>query len=444
MYLNFYGLHKEPFNLTPDPEFFFLGEENRQALASLIYGIEKRKGCVAITGEVGVGKTTLIRSYLEESRDPGLKVIYVFNSNLSFMGLVKIIYQEMGLAVKSDNLSELVNGLHLALIEAYRQGINVALIIDEAQNMPVETLENLRMLSNLETVKDKLIQIILIGQPELAEILDRNELRAFRQRIFIRLVIGPFSFEESEAYIKHRLMKAGGCEPPIFTRKALHRIIKEAQGIPRIMNILCDNALITGFGYRKKPVGIKVALEIIKDFRGKEAVEFKKPMRKLLPGYGLILAVFLLAGGLFFFRGNLSSFGQKNNLPGPSFVALIHASPALPAHSPTVPSPPTNPTILKEQKTSALPEASLSPGKVPEERTEAKGPGGLVQQVEKGDTLTFLVRKRYRPEEIRQYGRSRLISLIQEKNPGLKDLDRIVAGKTIIFPELNGESGKGR
>ena len=269
MYLQFYGLNKEPFNLTPDPEFFFLGEENQQALASLIYGIEKRKGCVVITGEVGVGKTTMVRSYLEESRDSGLKVIYVFNSNLSFPGLVKIIYQELGLAIESDDLSELVNGLHLALIEAYQQGINVALIIDEAQNMPVETLENLRMLSNLETVKDKLIQIILIGQPELAEILDRNELRAFKQRIFIRLAIGPFGFEESEAYIKHRLTKAGGSEAPIFTRKALHRIIEEAQGIPRILNILCDNALITGFGYRKKPGGPQDCLGNHKGFQGK-------------------------------------------------------------------------------------------------------------------------------------------------------------------------------
>ena len=443
MYLQFYGLHKEPFNLTPDPEFFFLGEENQQALASLIYGIEKRKGCVVITGQVGVGKTTMVRSYLEETRDSALKVVYVFNSNLSFPALVKIIYQELGLTVESDDLSELVNGLHLALIEAYQQGINVALIIDEAQNMPVETLENLRMLSNLETVKDKLIQIILIGQPELAEILDRDELRAFKQRIFIRLAIGPFSFEESEAYIKHRLTKAGGSEKPIFTRKALHRIIEEAQGIPRILNILCDNALITGFGYRKKPVDIGVALEIIKDFRGREAVEFKKPARTPLLGYGLALFVLLLAGGLFFFRGNLPSFGQKNDHPGQSVVAVIPASPALPAPSSTGPPPPVNPTVLKEPKTSVLPEVSSLPGKDPEKGTEAKGPGGIVKQIEEGDTLTSLIEKRYSREEIRQYGWTRLISLIREKNPGLKDLDQIVAGKTIVFPELNGESGKG-
>jgi general secretion pathway protein A len=443
MYLNFYGLHKEPFNLTPDPEFFFLGAENQQALASLIYGIEKRKGCVVITGQVGVGKTTMVRSYLEESRDSALKVVYVFNSNLSFLALVKIIYQELGLAVESDDLSELVNGLHLALIEAYQQGINVALIVDGAQNMPVETLENLRMLSNLETVKDKLIQIILIGQPELTEILDRDELRAFKQRIFIRLAIGPFGFEESNAYIKHRLTKAGGTETPIFKRKALHRIIEEAEGIPRILNILCDNALITGFGYRKKPVDIGVALEIIKDFRGREAAKFKRPSRTPLLGYGLALAVLLLAGGLFFLRGNLPFFGQKNNHTGQSVVAVIPASPALPAPSPTVPMPLTNPTVLKEPKTNARPEASPPPKKVPEVRTGAKGPGGMVQQVEKGDTLTSLIEKRYSPEEMRQYGRSRLINLIREKNPGLKDLDRIVAGKTIVLPELNEESGKG-
>lgn len=440
MYLEFYGLNKEPFNLTPDPDFFFLGEENQQALASLIYGIEKRKGCVVITGEVGVGKTTMVRSYLEESRDSGLKVIYVFNSNLSFKGLVKIIYQELGLAIESDDLSELVNGLHQALIEDYQQGSIVALIIDEAQNMPVETMENLRMLSNLETIKDKLIQIILIGQPELAEILDRDELRAFKQRIFIRLAIGPFSFKESEAYIKHRLTKAGGSETPIFTGKALHRIIEEAQGIPRILNILCDNALITGYGYRKKPVGINIALEIIKDFKGREAAEFKKPARPLLLGYGLVLAVLLLASGLFSLWGNLPFFGRKSDLPGRSFVAAIHAPPAFPT-APTVPSPPTNQAVLRGPKPVALPEASPLPGNSPEERTEARG---VKQRVEKGDTLTALIQKRYSPEEIRQYGRKRLITLIREQNPRLKDLNRIVAGKTIAFPELTEETGKDR
>jgi general secretion pathway protein A len=436
MYLNFYGLHKEPFNLTPDPEFFFLGEENKQALASLIYGIEKRKGFLVITGEVGVGKTTMVRSYLEESRESGLKAVYIFNSNLSFQGLVKTIYQELGLPVESDDPSELVNGLHLALIDAYQQGINVALIIDEAQNMPVETMENLRLLSNLETVKDKLIQIIFIGQPELTEILERPELRALKQRIFIRLAIGPFTPEESEAYIIHRLTKAGGGETPLFSRRALLRIIEEAQGIPRILNILCDNALITGFGYRKKPVNIQTALEIIKDFKGREAPKFKKPERTPLLGYGLALAVLLLAVGLFVIWGHLQPFGQKNKGSGQSFVATIPASPALPAPSPTVPSPPANPTVLKEPTPGVLPEAKALARKVPEKRPEVKG---VVEQVEEGDTLTSLIWKKYRPEEIRQYGLNRLISLIQEKNPGLKDQNRIVTGKRIFLPELNEE-----
>lgn len=437
MYLNFYGLHKEPFNLTPDPEFFFLGAENQQALASLIYGIEKRKGCLVITGEVGVGKTTMVRSYLEESRDSGLKVVYVFNSNQSFPVLVRFIYQELGLTVESEDLSELVNGLHLALIEAYRQGINVALVIDEAQNMPVETLENLRMLSNLETVKDKLIQIVLVGQPELTKILERDELRAFKQRIFIRLAMGPLGFEECEAYVKHRLIKAGGGERPVFTRKALYRIIEEARGIPRILNILCDNALITGFGYGKNPVNLGVALEIIKDFRGREPAEFKKPSRRPLLGYGLALAVLLLLVGLFFFRENLPFFGQKEVLPGRPYMAVI---PASPAPSPAVPPPPETPTILTEPKTGSPPEALPPSGKVPGKGPEVKGD---LAQVEKGDTLTSLIYKRYRPEEIRRYGLNRLISLIREKNPGLKDLDRIVVGKTIVLPELDQETDRG-
>ncbi len=154
MYEKFYNLKKEPFHITPDPRFLFLSETHKQALAGLIYGIEKRKGFVAITGDVGVGKTTIIRSYLEKAMNLGLEVVYIFQANVSFENLVRTIYRELGLEPTTTDLMEMVNNLHLRLIDLYSQGKTVVIIIDEAQAMPVQTLENLRILSNLETTTD--------------------------------------------------------------------------------------------------------------------------------------------------------------------------------------------------------------------------------------------------------------------------------------------------
>jgi len=270
MYQNFYRLKKEPFHITPDPEFLFLSPSHKQALGSIVYGVTNRKGFVVITGEVGVGKTTILRSYLEKVAKQKTKVIYIFNANISFKNLLKTIYKELGLVAKTGDVVEMLNDLYQILMEEYKQGNTVLLIVDEAQNMPVETLENLRMLSNLETSKDKLLQIVLVGQYEFEEILNLYELRQLKQRIVIRSTIVPFTAKESMDYIKHRLDKAAMNGSPVFTRGALKRIVKEAKGIPRYLNILCDNALITGFGYKKRPVNAKIVDEVITDYKGGE------------------------------------------------------------------------------------------------------------------------------------------------------------------------------
>ena len=270
MYQDFYRLRKEPFHITPDPEFLFLSPSHKQALGSIVYGVRNRKGFVVITGEVGVGKTTILRSYLEGVAKQKTKVVYIFNANVSFKNLLKTIYKELGLDAKTGDIVEMLNDLYQILMEEYKQGNTVLLIVDEAQNMPVETLENLRMLSNLETSKDKLIQIVLIGQYEFEEILNLYELRQLKQRIVIRSTIIPLSDKESMAYINHRLEKAAVNGSPVFTRGALKRIVKEAKGIPRYLNILCDNALITGFGYKKRPVDAKIVDEVITDYIGEK------------------------------------------------------------------------------------------------------------------------------------------------------------------------------
>ena len=269
MYANFYNLKKEPFNVTPDPEFLFLSQSHKDAMGAIIYGVEKKKGFITITGEVGVGKTTILRAYLERVCRKQLKIVYVFNANVSFKGLLKTIYSELGIDIKKDDTYEMVNQLQQVLIEEYKQGCSVVLIIDEVQNMPVETQENLRMLSNLETSTDKLIQIIMVGQPEFEDLLDLKELRQLKQRIAVRAEIRPLTQEESMAYIQHRLTKSAGNgnDTPIFTKGALKLIINKAKGTPRVINILCDNALITGYGYQKKPITSKIVKEVISDFK---------------------------------------------------------------------------------------------------------------------------------------------------------------------------------
>jgi general secretion pathway protein A len=268
MYLSFYGLKKQPFHITPDPEFLYLSPSHKEALAAIIYGVEEKKGFVAITGDVGTGKTTILRSYLDGKKDGSLKIIYIFNAKLSFEGLLKTIYRELGLPVESDDAVEMVNKLYEVLIEEYRQQKTVVLVVDEAQNMPVDTLESLRMISNLETSKDKLIQIVLVGQPEFERTLNSDRLRQLKQRVAIRATILPLTKSESLDYITFRLQKAGAPSSLVFTAAALKEIIKKAQGVPRVLNVLCDNALITGLGYEQKPVTEKIAKEVIRDAEG--------------------------------------------------------------------------------------------------------------------------------------------------------------------------------
>jgi general secretion pathway protein A len=268
MYLRFYHLRKEPFHITPDPDFLFLSPSHREALASIVYGVEQKKGFIAITGEVGVGKTTILRSYLEKAAHQRLKLLYILNPRLSFSELVRMIYHELGIPCDRSDVFEMLNDLHHLLIEEYKEGRNVVLLIDEAQNLPVDTLENLRMLSNLETSKDKLIQILLVGQPELERLLNLVQLRQLKQRIAVRCRILPLSRRESLEYIKFRFAKAGGAVDRVFTRKAIGKVIRASAGIPRLINIICDNALVTGFGYRKKPIGPKIVREVVRDLEG--------------------------------------------------------------------------------------------------------------------------------------------------------------------------------
>ena len=218
MYLDFYHLKREPFRITPDPEFLYLSPSHKEALAAIAYGVEQRKGIIAVTGEVGTGKTTILRYYLGKADPERLKAAHVFNPAVSFPVLLQTIFRELGIPFESGEASGMVDRFHRYLIEEYKKDNTVVLFIDEAQNVPVETLENLRMLSNLESSEDKLLQIVLCGQTELESLLDRNELRQLKSRIAVRATISPLSRKESLAYIRHRLSMSSRKESDIFTK----------------------------------------------------------------------------------------------------------------------------------------------------------------------------------------------------------------------------------
>ncbi|MCP5006325.1 MAG: AAA family ATPase [Planctomycetes bacterium] len=307
MYLNFYQLKNEPFNVTPDPAFLFLSAGHKEAFASIVYAVENRKGFMSITGEVGVGKTTILRSYLKKIDLERLKFIYIINANLSFAGLLKTIFDELEVEPEADDEFEMVNRLQQILINEYRKGRNSVLIIDETQNMPSETLENLRMLSNLETATHKLIQIVLIGQPEFEKMLEKRELRQLKQRIAVRSTLSPLTKKESVEYIRHRLAVVGAADAGVFTKGAVKLIVNKANGIPRTLNILCDNALITGYGYQQKPVTSRTVREVIADFEGKRVF----PVLKW--SFSLAMIFVLLMGAFFYYQHNKNVPPVGNN-----------------------------------------------------------------------------------------------------------------------------------
>lgn len=246
MYCQFYGLKERPFNVTADPAFFFLSTKHKEALSHLLYGVTQRKGIIVITGEIGTGKTTLCRFFLNQlGKD--VKTAFILNPYFSDLKLLEAIIKDFGINAKDKSRFSLVWELNKFLISEAEDGNNVVLIIDEAQNLKPKSLEQIRLLSNLETEKDKLIQIILAGQPELNRKLSLYELRQLQQRIAVRYHIMPLTKEEVREYISHRLNIAGSINRIKFTDEALQMISDFSCGVPRLINIICDRALLAGF-----------------------------------------------------------------------------------------------------------------------------------------------------------------------------------------------------
>src|SRR5947199_3523982 len=266
MYTSYFGFRESPFSVTPDPRFFYINSLYKEALAILHYGIEAKKGFNVITGEVGTGKTTLLRK-LMRNLEGTIHSVFMFNTHVNFDELLQLILRDVGLSAQEKDRLTMVEELNDYLIEQLKKGHIVPLLIDEAQNLSDEALEGLRLLSNLETDREKLLQIVLMGQPELNAKLDKPSLRQLKQRIAIQCAIAPLEEDEIGSYINFRLRVAGYEGKDLFDREALQNIAFYSKGIPRLINILCDNALLIAFAASRKTVSAHMIREVAGDLR---------------------------------------------------------------------------------------------------------------------------------------------------------------------------------
>jgi len=365
MYKNFFGFNERPFKLVPNPAYLFLSRSHEEALAHLTYAVIQGEGFMEITGEVGTGKTTLCRAFLEHL-DDDTKTAYIFNPNLNSLELLKAINDEFGIPSDADSAKDLIDTLNAFLIEQKTRGKHTVLLIDEAQNLTNEVLELLRLLSNLETAKHKLLYIILVGQPELKEKLDSHELRQLRQRISLSCRLIPLGFNDVRNYIQHRVNVASEKPEIRFSEGAYRSIYNYSKGIPRLINIVCDRALLTAFGLDQKEITQKIVRASIKELTDSNDINknsFKKQKKAILFFSILSLILFLMI----YFRPGLFRGNTILNSPETKRLDTLHSNNAKETAPPVStfdvkqPVPAVTATVKKEP----IPAATASDAKKP-------------------------------------------------------------------------------
>lgn len=429
MYDQYFHFKESPFSVTPDPQFFYTNPVYREAYASLTYGITTRKGFIVITGEVGTGKTTLLRKLLHDL-DRTVRFACVFNTRITFDDLLWAALRDLGVSTTRNDKPAMLDDLNTYLIDQFKNGHCVCLLIDEAQNLADEALEELRLLSNLETDKQKLLQIVLVGQPELNAKLDKPSLRQLKQRVAIQCKILPLEEGEVGSYIAFRLELAGYPGRVLFEPEAVQKIALYSRGIPRLINILCDNALLTAFAVSKEQVSADMIKEVADDLRlapdtrpagGKDnrsSLARPDTKRGLIAAAGIILGVLLGALGMItlFFVIDLRSFFADDR--------------------------------ARKIVATAKPEGSIAPRQEStrastdqkSESVKVENPGGRVKQwrdqvaIPYGSTVYEIA--------LDVYGENAALGLdlIREFNRQIPNLNRVAAGQELILPALTPET----
>jgi general secretion pathway protein A len=465
MYNSFYHFTKEPFNITPDPAFLYQSPTHQEALATIVYGIENRKAFILITGEVGTGKTSILRAFLQGIKRDNIHSIYIINPNITFREFLEKIFRELEVETEGLSTTRMVEKLHRVLVDEYLRGKNFVVVIDEAQNMPIETMESMRLLSNLETSTYKLIQIVFAAPPEFEEILDHPRLKSLKQRIAVRARIQALSAGESAEYIQHRLSVVSTGEEPAFTKSAIKMIAAKAQGIPRVINVLCDAALVSGLGYHEKPVDAKIVREVIADYKAtaKPKDTWSAPRwAPIMAGFTflLIVALFFMLYKVFdvleqhktqlaklrqpIVRGKIDpglreQANIKADMPGTETVSQA-----------TLPSPEGAKSPDPFGKPGSPGSAAVDSGKRPAAAEGKHGTTGDSRGARKAADVSksdkrFPVKAIVKKDDtlfrmtVRVYGFSndRVINFVKRNNPAIKDISHIEEGSTIVFPPLD-------
>jgi type II secretory pathway predicted ATPase ExeA len=267
MYQDYYGLHELPFDLTPNPRYLFFTGKHREALSNLQYGILGRRGITLLIGEAGTGKTTLVRAALQSDQLKGAECLYLSNPTLTRTEFLEFLAAGFALSPQAaTSKTTLLAELQRTLVERRANGMLTALVVDEAQALPLDLLEEIRLLANIETNTDKLLPVVLAGQPQLSERLNDPALKQLKQRVALRCDLQPLTLKETLAYVSRRIRIAGGDSASLFTLDALELIHRCAQGIPRTISVICDNALVTGFAAARRPVDAEIVYEVCRDF----------------------------------------------------------------------------------------------------------------------------------------------------------------------------------
>jgi general secretion pathway protein A len=455
-------MRSKPFSIAVDPEVFFRSPSHNKALETIAYGVSQRKGLVVVIGEAGLGKTVLLRTFIRDHRSAGLKILGLPNSEACSAEQIKALFREGSAPVQLEDAGSSFRQLQRALTRDYEEGQRVVLLVDDAQDLPGEALQQIHMLSNLEVRSEKLLQIVLLGRPELWRILERPELRQVRQRIAMVVTLAPLNGEESRSYIQFRLEKAGMRDRSLFTDGALKYIVRLAGGVPRKINILCHQALKMGHGQPQQPVTKKIVKEMAEDLGYSDRTKWKP--------WGLPSATgALVLVGFLFLGAHYRSLGQKaetllTSLSGPSSAGPVavgrvseegvsEAVTLVPSSRPAVakgrpgptletpnPLPPflENEIVQSDARTGSKTRSSEKirwpdeerPQEIPQRsvsRNRASLP--LTRVVREGDNFFRLV--------LDIYGTSNRVlwDHVRQHNPGIKEINRIRVGDKIVFPD---------